>query len=44
MISASEALQNLKDGNRRYVSDVSRRDTFPNQVRRAELVARQQPP
>jgi carbonic anhydrase len=44
MISASEALQNLKDGNRRYVSDVPRRDTFSNQVRRAELVDRQQPP
>jgi carbonic anhydrase len=41
MISAREALERLREGNRRFVSDVPSRDTL--QTRRSELAARQEP-
>ena len=34
MISAREALERLREGNRRFVSGVRSRDTLTNQVRR----------
>jgi carbonic anhydrase len=43
MISALEALERLREGNRRFVSDVHNRDTLTNQVRRRELMAGQEP-
>src|SRR5512134_2601137 len=42
MISAAEALQRLKDGNRRFASNLGI-DAFLSQKRRAELAARQEP-
>jgi carbonic anhydrase len=42
MISAQEALERLRDGNRRFVSDV-RGDTPSHQTRRRELAAGQEP-
>jgi carbonic anhydrase len=43
MIPAREALQRLRDGNQRFVSDVRSRDTTTSQTRRRELTAGQQP-
>jgi carbonic anhydrase len=43
MISAREALARLREGNRRFVSDVQTRDTFTSQARRAELARGQEP-
>jgi len=43
MIPALEALERLREGNRRFVSDVRRHDTLPNQTRRRELTAGQEP-
>ncbi len=43
MISAREALERLRDGNRRFVSDVRNRDTLIGQTRRNELAAGQEP-
>src|SRR3989454_6898803 len=43
MISAREALERLQEGNRRFVSDVRRDDTFTSQTRRKELAAGQEP-
>ena len=43
MISAQEALERLRDGNRRFVSDVRSRDTLTSQTRRSELAAGQEP-
>ena len=43
MISAREALERLREGNRRFVSGVRSRDTLTNQVRRNELAAGQEP-
>src|SRR5438445_4248959 len=43
MISAREALERLREGNRRFVSDVRSRDTLTSQVRRNELAAGQEP-
>jgi carbonic anhydrase len=43
MISAREALERLRDGNRRFVSGVRRSDTFTGHERRAELAAGQEP-
>lgn len=43
MISASEALALLREGNRRFVSNVSSRDTFESRARRIELAAGQEP-
>jgi len=44
MASATEALQRLREGNRRFVSEVWRRDgTQSNQARRAEVAAGQEP-
>jgi carbonic anhydrase len=42
MISADEALQRLKDGNRRFASNLGI-DAFLSQKRRAELVTHQAP-
>src|SRR5512134_811402 len=42
MISAAEALQRLKDGNRRFASNLGI-DAFLSQKRRAELATRQEP-
>src|SRR4249919_915041 len=43
MISALEALERLREGNRRFVSDVRSRDTLSSQTRRRELAAGQEP-
>jgi carbonic anhydrase len=43
MISAQEALDRLREGNRRFVSGVSGRETFMSQAQRSELAARQEP-
>lgn len=43
MIPARDALALLRDGNLRFVSDVSARDNFASRARRKELVTRQQP-
>jgi carbonic anhydrase len=43
MISAREALLRLQEGNRRFVSGVSRRDASPSHSRRAELAEGQAP-
>lgn len=43
MISAREALERLREGNRRFVSGVRSRDTLANQMRRNELAAGQEP-
>ena len=42
MISAREALERLREGNRRFVSDV-RSHTLTSQTRRDELTAGQEP-
>ena len=43
MISALEGLELLRDGNRRFVSDVRSQDTLPSRARRIELTAGQEP-
>jgi carbonic anhydrase len=43
MISAREALERLREGNRRFVSDVRSSDTLTSQARRDELAAGQEP-
>src|SRR5271157_2524258 len=43
MISAREALDRLKEGNRRFASDLRSRDLPTGQTRRRELAAGQQP-
>src|SRR5688572_28788333 len=43
MISGWEALERLREGNRRFVSEVRRRDTLTSQARREELAAGQKP-
>src|SRR3982074_911422 len=43
MISAREALERLREGTRRFVSDVRSRDTLTSQMRRNELAAGQEP-
>jgi carbonic anhydrase len=43
MISAGEALERLRAGNRRFVSDVRSREALGNQTRRAELATGQEP-
>ncbi len=43
MISAQEALERLREGNRRFVSGVHGRNTFTSQTRRSELAAGQEP-
>jgi carbonic anhydrase len=43
MISALEALERLREGNRRFVSEVRSRDTLSSQTRRRELAAGQEP-
>jgi carbonic anhydrase len=43
MISAREAFERLREGNRRFVSDVPSRDTLGLQTRRSELAAGQEP-
>jgi carbonic anhydrase len=43
MISAQEALERLREGNRRFVSGVRSRVTLTNQVRRNELATGQEP-
>lgn len=43
MITASEALRKLQEGNRRFVSGVRSIDTLVKQVQRADLVAGQAP-
>lgn len=43
MLSAREAIERLRDGNRRFISDVRTRETFTNQARRSELAAGQEP-
>jgi carbonic anhydrase len=43
MIPAREALQRLREGNRRFVADVPSRDTLRFQTRRSELAAGQEP-
>src|SRR5215471_10416404 len=43
MIAALEALERLREGNRRFALGVRSLDTFVNQARRSELIARQEP-
>jgi carbonic anhydrase len=43
VISAGEALQRLKDGNARFLSDVHGPDSLTDQTRRHELVGAQEP-
>lgn len=43
MIPAAEALERLRDGNRRFVSDVRSRDSIASQARRSALTAGQEP-
>src|ERR1700720_4109451 len=43
MIPAPDALALLKQGNHRFVSEVSSRDTFESRARRLELTAGQEP-
>ena len=43
MISAREALERLREGNRRFASDVRSPDTRTSQTRRSELAAGQEP-
>jgi carbonic anhydrase len=43
MISAREALERLREGNRRFVSDLRNRDMRTTQERRTELAAGQEP-
>ena len=43
MISAREALERLREGNRRFVTDVRSRDTLTSQTRRRELADGQEP-
>jgi carbonic anhydrase len=43
MIPAREALERLRDGNRRFVSDVRTREALTSQRRRHELATRQEP-
>jgi carbonic anhydrase len=43
MISAREALERLREGNRRFVSDVRSHGTLTSQTRRNELTAGQEP-
>ena len=43
MIAAQEALERLREGNRRFVMDVRRRDILTGQTRRRELAAGQEP-
>lgn len=44
MISALQALEQLREGNRRFVEDASRGGPGRSQARRSELVAGQEPP
>jgi carbonic anhydrase len=43
MISAREALERLREGNRRFVSGMRMNPTLTNQTRRSELAAGQEP-
>jgi len=43
MISASEALQKLKEGNQRFVAGVRRVDTFAEELRKSALIQEQAP-
>jgi carbonic anhydrase len=43
MISAREALALLREGNHRFVSDISSRDAFEGRARRLKLAAGQEP-
>jgi carbonic anhydrase len=43
MISAREALQRLREGNRRFISDAKSIASLPSQTRRSELAAGQEP-
>ncbi len=43
MIAARDALERLREGNRRFVADVRSRDTFPSRARRIELATGQAP-
>jgi carbonic anhydrase len=43
MISAQEALERLRAGNRRFVSEVRSHDTLTSRTRRSELAAGQEP-
>ncbi|MGH8807948.1 MAG: carbonic anhydrase [Noviherbaspirillum sp.] len=43
MISAPEALERLREGNRRFVSGIQNQDSMPSPARRIELTAGQEP-
>lgn len=43
MIAARQALERLREGNRRFVGGASAREPFPGLARRRELAARQEP-
>ncbi|GAB3552989.1 carbonic anhydrase [Noviherbaspirillum agri] len=43
MITAREALERLREGNRRFVSDIKNLNSMPNHARRIELATGQEP-
>ncbi len=43
MLPAAEALERLREGNRRFVADARRRSTLPTRTRRSELAGGQEP-
>ena len=43
MITAQEALQRLRDGNRRFISNVRSHESLASEARRAEVAAGQEP-
>ncbi|HEY0844924.1 MAG TPA: carbonic anhydrase [Noviherbaspirillum sp.] len=43
MITAREALERLREGNRRFVSDIKNLNSMPNHARRIELTTGQEP-
>jgi len=43
MISAREALDRLREGNRRFVTEIRNQDTLSSQTRRRQVVAGQEP-
>ena len=43
VIAAAEALERLREGNRRFVANVRSQETLPSHARRVQLAARQEP-
>jgi carbonic anhydrase len=43
LIAAADALERLRDGNRRFVANIRSQETLPNHARRMQLAAGQEP-